>query len=213
MEVPVSPAQIGVMKHSILIAGILAAGMTAHARDSRPAHVTVYVSGDDWPPIAVDFWARDTVTSMYARIGIRLAWRNDTPVRPAASSSPVTIQIRFAREAPSGVSKNALARALPFGEEGVAIHVMYDRIRWVARRSNRESPILAHVLAHEIGHVLQGTDAHAPTGVMKAQWNGQDCDAMDKRSLEFTSVDVEMIKDGLEKLKAEHANSSPDAPR
>jgi tetratricopeptide (TPR) repeat protein len=192
------------MKTAMLIAGILAAGLTAHARDPKPVDVTVYVNGDDWPPILVDRRARDTVTWMYARIGVRLAWRDDAP----GSGAVYGVQVRFAREASDGVSQVALARALPFGEAGVAIHVMYERIRFVARRSSQEAPILAHVLAHEIGHVLQGTNAHAPGGVMKAHWNGQDYDAMERKPLEFTSLDVDLIKDGLNLRKARSTGST-----
>jgi tetratricopeptide (TPR) repeat protein len=36
------------MKTTMLIAGILAAGLTAHARDPKPVDVTVYVNGDEW---------------------------------------------------------------------------------------------------------------------------------------------------------------------
>jgi hypothetical protein len=213
MEVPVSRAQSEAMKTSMLIAGILAAGIAAHAKDSKPPDVTVYVNGDSSAPSSVDQGARSTVTWMFARVGVRLVWRDGEPRTGAASGSPVTIQVRFSREAPAGVSQDALARALPFGEEGVAIHVMYDRVRWVARRSSREAPILAHVLAHEIGHVLQGTNGHAQTGVMKAHWNGQDYDAMEKKPLEFTSLDVELIKDGLNLRRARNASSSPEALR
>jgi hypothetical protein len=46
------------------------------------------------------------------------------------------------------------------------------------------------VPAHEIGHGLQGTDGHAETGVVKEHWNGQDYDAIEKKPLEFTSLDA-----------------------
>ena len=213
MEVQVSPPQIGAMKTSMLITGILAAGMTAHAHDPKPADVTVYVNGTDLPPLPVDVRARDTVARLYARIGIHLARRNDAPRRSTASGSPVTVQVRFIREEPDGASREVLARAWPFREEGIAIHLMYSRIRWVAAGSGREAPILAHVLAHEIGHVLQGTNWHAPTGVMKAHWSAQDYDAMGWEPLEFTSLDVELIKDGLSLRRARNAGSLTGALR
>lgn len=81
---------------------------------------------------------------------------------------------------------DALAFALPFTDGTTAFTVMYNRIQFVAGRSGREQAILAHVLAHEIGHVLQRTDRHVGTGVMKAYWNGHDHDAMEKKPLEFT---------------------------
>jgi hypothetical protein len=63
MEAPPSHAQSERMKPSILIAGILVAGLAAaHARDSKPADVTVYVNGDNAAPGSVYYPARATVT-------------------------------------------------------------------------------------------------------------------------------------------------------
>jgi len=36
------------------------------------------------------------------------------------------------------------------------------------------SSLLGHVMAHEIGHLLQGTTQHSESGIMKARWTGQD---------------------------------------
>jgi hypothetical protein len=213
MDVLLSPAQSEGMKTSFLMAGILAAGLTVYAKDSKPPDVTVYVKGDSTAPSTVDQGARNTVTWMFARVGVRIVWRDGEPAAGTAPGSPVIIQIRWIKESPAGVSAEALARALPFGEQGVAIDIMYDRIRFVARRSSREAPLLAHVLAHEIGHVLQGTNGHAFTGVMKAHWNGRDYDAMEKKPLEFTSVDKDLIADGLHLRKARKAGLSLDALR
>lgn len=198
---------------AVLLYSATPSGIAAHARDSQPSDVTVYVNGDNKAPGAVDQEARATVTWMFARVGVRLAWRDGEPRTGPASGSPVTVQIRFVERDPDDTRREALACAMPFAKEGVAIYVMYDRIRWVARRSSREAPILAHVLAHELGHVLQGTNVHAQTGIMKAQWNGQDYDAMQRKPLEFTRVDIEMIRDGLNLRKAPNAGSSPAALR
>ena len=202
------------MKHSMLIAGILvAAAVTAQARDPKPVDVMIYVKGDNKPPGSVDFGARATVTWMYARIGVRLVWRDGELGSSAASGSPVMIQLRFTEELRGDLSPEALAYALPFGYGRTAITVTYDRISFVACRSSRAQAILAHVLAHEIGHILQRTNGHAETGVMKAHWKGQDYDAMSVKPLEFTSVDVDLIKEGLNGLKARAASLSEKASR
>jgi hypothetical protein len=158
------------MRHFMQIPGILVlAGMNVQAaQDSRPADVTVYVNGDDFPPIRIDFGARAAVTGMYARIGIRLAWRHDAPRNSAVNGSPIPIQMRFASKSPENVSREALAFARPFADGVNGITVIYERIRTATGGSTRVQSILAHVLAHEIAHVLIGTDGHAETGIMKA---------------------------------------------
>ena len=54
-----------------------------------------------------------------------------------------------------------------------------------------------HILAHEIGHVLLGTDSHSPTGLMKPGWNSLDLGAMLASRLEFPRCDSEMIRNNL----------------
>jgi hypothetical protein len=185
------------MQHRILAAGILAAALTADARSTKPADVTICVVSEDGAPSSVTQKARATVSWMFARIGVNVRWQSGVLKTISSDGRPLTIQVRFAREAPAGVPPEALANALPFGKEGVAVTVMYERIRSVARRSSQEAAILAHVLAHEIGHVLQNTNWHARDGVMKAHWSGQDFDEMERKPLEFTPQDIALIRDGL----------------
>jgi len=189
------------------IAGILVlAGMNVQAaQDSRPADVTIYVNGDDFPPIRIDFGARATVTRMYARIGIRLAWRHDAPGKGTVHGSPVPIQMRFASKSPEYVSGEALAFARPFADGVNGITVIYERIRTATGGPSRVQSILAHVLAHEIAHVLMGTDGHTGTGIMKAQWNETDYAEMKKKPLEFTPNDLDLIVKGVAAWKSQIA--------
>ena len=126
----------------------------------------------------------------------------------AASGSPVAIQMRYASENERHC-QDSLGFALPFADGTTAITVMYNRVQFVTDKPTRQQAILAHVLAHEIGHVLQRTNQHAQTGVMKAHWNGQDYDAMEKKPLEFTPDDVDLIVRGLTARKAQAAGGPP----
>jgi hypothetical protein len=189
------------------IAGILLlASMNVQAaRDPRPADVTIFVSGDDYPPAAVEFGARGAVSWMYAQIGIRLAWGSGSPPKGDVHGSPVSIQVLFAKDRPNNATPEALAFALPFADRATIITVMYDRIRSIAARPASAQAILSHVLAHEIGHVLMASDGHAGTGIMKAHWNGQDYAAMARKPLEFTPDNVELIVKGLTLRKSRNA--------
>ncbi len=195
MEIQVSLAHIDAMYASMLTAGML-------AMVGLPPDVMVYVKGESTASNAADHGARATVKWMFARIGVRLVWRDGELGTSPAPGGPVLIQVRFSVSEPKAASPNALAIAMPFGSGATAITVLYDRIRMAAGSSAREPYILAHVLAHEIGHVLQNTNWHSQTGVMKAHWNRQDYDAMGRKPLEFTSDDVDLITQGLQALKA-----------
>jgi len=84
---------------------------------------------------------------------------------------------------------------LPF--EGKHIVVFWDRVRH--KVSPAQAPfLLAHVLVHEITHILQGVDWHSETGVMKAAWDADEIREMMRRPLGFTELDVNLIRRGLE---------------
>ena len=57
--------------------------------------------------------------------------------------------------------------------------------------------VLAHVLVHEITHVLQRIDRHSDSGVMKAHWTLRDYAQMEKDPLPFAAEDIQLIKMGL----------------
>jgi hypothetical protein len=90
-----------------------------------------------------------------------------------------------------------LASAAPFGGGARNVTIDYGRIRGVAGRVAREQAILAHVVAHELGHILQGTDWHADTGIMKASWRQSDYEDMQRGPLAFTDEDIRLIGRGV----------------
>ena len=62
---------------------------------------------------------------------------------------------------------------------------------------NQVHAVLAHVLVHEITHILQGLSRHSESGVMKARWDSQDFAQMSWKPLPFTAEDVDLIQRGL----------------
>jgi hypothetical protein len=57
--------------------------------------------------------------------------------------------------------------------------------------------VLAHVLAHEIAHILQGCSRHSVSGLMKARWNADDFTAISRNELRFAPEDIELIYLGV----------------
>src|ERR1022692_2423743 len=70
-----------------------------------------------------------------------------------------------------------------------------ERVRQLHRNGTRLA--MAHVLVHEITHVLEGISRHSSTGIMKAQWNKNDFFEMRRKPLPFAQEDVNLIYDGL----------------
>ncbi len=133
--------------------------------------------------------AETTATGMLiAEISVEIVWRPDRACPPDA------IRISFADRANRNFRSAALAYALPY--EATHIQVFYDRLR---QHPTRLQPVLlAHVLVHEIAHILQGVSRHSPSGIMMARWGSSEYDEMVVKPLRFTDEDIRLIRLGLQ---------------
>ena len=149
--------------------------LTVYLRLRAPDRYTV-------TPLAQELAAR-----MFSDIGISLEWKTREPA--AGSSQPIIIELVSAT--PQNLMPGALAYALPY--EGSHITVFLDRIE------TTESPaiVLAHVIVHEITHIVQRVSRHSETGVMKPHWTSHDYSEMRRRPLPFTTEDLCLIYNGL----------------
>ena len=103
------------------------------------------------------------------------------------------IRVRIVSHGGGGFSPDALAYARPNGEYA---EVFWDRIQ--AESPTHTEALLAHVLVHEITHVLQGVARHSETGVMKAHWDAADMGQLAWKPLPFAPEDVNLICAGLD---------------
>jgi hypothetical protein len=150
------------------------------------------------------------VTQMFAGIGIRIAWHGYASSCPM-SDQPIIINIGI--HTPKAYFPAALGFALPY--EGGHIRVFYDRVRTATPQAGvtqpgRAADLLAHVLAHEITHILQVSNSHSDLGVMKAKWSDHDYAQMRRTPLAFTDYDVKLIRRGLEVRKFRLDNGTLD---
>ena len=129
------------------------------------------------------------VSQMFASIGLAITWRNG--VRDCGAHE---IRVDLRHDTPPSLKPGVLAYARPY--EGTDIEVFYGRIsgNW---ESCRVAVILAHVLAHEITHILEGINRHSRYGIMKAHWDAPDYFQMRFKPLEFAPEDIHLIYIGL----------------
>ena len=129
-------------------------------------------------------------SSMFLSAGVKLEWHAEAGF---CKGNPDAMVVSFMTSTPKAFHPGALAYALPY--EGVHIQVFYDRI---AQADPDLAPsLMAHVIVHEITHILQGIDRHSASGVMKAVWSSSDYTLMKRGMLRFTTADVEMIHNGF----------------
>jgi hypothetical protein len=140
--------------------------------------------------------AQSTVKAIYSEIGVHIVWRSARSAPGGCSKQPLSRQIvvTLREKTPPGPTPDALAMAYPFSAEGPCVTLLMDRLEPMALKNPlRTGFLLGHVLAYEIGHVLQGIDRHSELGVMKSRWSETEIITMSKHPLQFTSLDLRLI--------------------
>jgi len=185
---------LNVAMAALILTGICPPSRAA-VQASQPGAVTVCM--DRAAPISA-IQAQEIAGRVFARIGVALDWRRACRNCPAEA-----IVVAVTTNTPNGLLPGALAYSLPY--EGTHIGVFFDRVHERAlHQIDLERDLLAHVLVHEITHILKGTDGHSDSGVMKARWDQKDYDRMRGDRLAFTPADVTLIRIGMA-ARAAHA--------
>jgi hypothetical protein len=173
----------------------------------RGADVTLLMTEQTIVPNFVRLAATDQATRMFAGIGVRLESKKQNR---QSRGDGIVVQVRFIDDTPG--HPGALAFSNPFDPVPL-VTVLYGRILFATERSpERRAAILAHVLVHEIGHLLMRTNAHSADGVMKAHWSNTDQTRMAYRPLPFLPHDVDMILRGLALSSATPILKPPTVP-
>ena len=173
------------MKIMAMAAMAAMVGMSARAERK----VAVYVSNDAAPSRVVQT-AEVIAAGMFSTSGVRIEWHGHAPDSGQLPAGAIAISL--AAQTPATLLPGALAFARPY--EGIHITVFWDRIQ---QRPAPAAVILAHVLVHEITHILEGVDRHSDTGIMKARWTSHDYAAMAWKPLPFAPEDLLLVHIGL----------------
>ncbi len=166
---------------------------TLYAQNQRPT-VMLELHNLQAPFAAINS-ARAAATQIYAGIGIQLEW--STKAAPADGA----VSIELDTPTPNRFHPEAMAYASPYGTSEPRIHVFLDRVQ----RSGGALPpgvLLGYVIAHELGHVLEGIDRHSTEGIMQAHWEHVQLEQMAMRQFPFSPEDAELIRAGVARRMA-----------
>ncbi len=179
----------GMLLGFVLSAGLLPAAVTVHIVDNVPVAPAVTVR------------ATHEASRILAGVGVTVEWKTGAPrhdIREEAQCPSqggrvivLTIAGNTFRNVPAVARANANLRTN-------SITVFWGRMYDISENWPSFLPtFLAHVMVHEITHVLEGVDRHADSGVMKARWDFEDFHEMEERTLSFTPLDVQLIRNGM----------------
>jgi len=175
------------------------AGICANSKDPAPK-IRVCVNSSTYASAFVLARAEAITSRMFAGAGVALEWHFVAPAVCREPEQTRTVILDFAANTPPSEHPGAMAYAQLY--EGVHITLLYDRIEKNADGPNQTSTLLAHVITHEITHLLQGVSRHSQTGVMKEHWDAHDFAQMAYKPLPFTQEDQDLIQLGLRRLAA-----------
>ena len=185
------------IKSKVATLAILAAA-TCAAREAQ-RKVTVCVSDITLDPgVVAMIQAQATASEMFAAIGVKLDWR-------CPKSGQWAIVISLNAGTPANRKPGELAHTSP--KEGTHIVIFSDCVREV--RPDKFSVVLAHVMVHEVTHILQGICRHSTSGLMKARWDDYDFLQMAWTPLPFTKHDIDLIQRGLDAREARLTSATP----
>jgi hypothetical protein len=148
--------------------------------------------------------ALDKAQVIFGDAGVRVIWLR-CPAEANQAAQPGLCQaddtkklfLRIVRQPVSGFgSPHALGQAFS-GEVGSQYAtVFHDRVLAMAasHKPGTEALVLGHVIAHELGHLLLGTSAHASFGLMAAGWSAVDLERAPAGLLEFSSTEAATIR-------------------
>lgn len=182
------------MKTCWVIGIVMAAAMQAQPQDCK---VDVYLARGVPMPGGMLLDASTRAAQMFREIGVDVRMRIGRPGRNPSNSCSAPIVVEFETAAGYYGGPSELARATPYKGSGTCIHVFIDRVLEEGRDRGLSNALLAHVLTHEITHVLEKIARHSEEGVMKARWSMKDYDRMKDHPLPFAPVDVDLIRMGL----------------
>jgi len=194
--------------------GMLLPVVLGHPAGAQGPRLNVTVHSFDYSgtPSAAIAEAQRAAAMTFLQAGIHILWLNCPVAGSQSASVPdceartdathfvlVVLPERMARRIATDSRQFGLAVLNPEG--GFPNHAYVFLHRAVDLAKNELLPwtaILGHLIAHELGHLLLGTNSHFPVGIMRANWRPAEIKQALMGNLSFTPQQVERIRDDVQ---------------
>jgi hypothetical protein len=185
------------------------------AANSSP--VTVSIHNDAAIPTGVLLDAEAEASRIFSHSGLEIRWLNCPlpavgPVDPAqceAADFPLHLQLRIAKHSLNLNEFTLGVSYLSADGTGCYADLFYDRAQHLHEISRMSlASIVGHAIAHELGHLLLGTNSHSPTGIMRAHWQPADLASASKGALLFSTLESRAMKNKLDPWRTQARDTS-----
>jgi len=182
--------------------------------------VTVSVHNDAGIPSATLRAAEAEASRLFQQSGIELTWLNcplpaegpEDPAQCRTAEFPAHLQLRIARRSRNLSGITFGISYLSADGSGCYANLFYERIEEMHERSRVNLPsLLGDVAAHEIGHLLLGTNSHAASGIMRARWQNEELGSISTGTLFFSEAESRQMRSKLATWQAKRKDDLPVA--
>jgi len=193
------------------------AGSTIGSNEANETKITIRFFNYAPIPTRILDEARERVTAIYHRSGIAIDWV-ECPVRdqdpsgfPACTEvwDTTHLFLHLLTQAAKTIRVEKVGESLLSARMA---NIYWNRVRQQAESVQVElDRILAHTIAHEVGHLLLGSNSHAPTGIMVGKWSRQDLISISQFGLSFTAQQSEFVRGEVQRrIKKQPMNQTVD---
>ncbi len=143
---------------------------------------------------------------VFRQSGIEAKWLNcplpaDGPEDPAqcrTAEFPAHLQLRIARRSRNLSEITFGISYLSADGSGCYANLFYQRVEEMHERSRVNlASLFGDVAAHEIGHLLLGTNSHAANGIMRARWQNEELRSISTGTLFFSEAESRQMRSKL----------------
>jgi hypothetical protein len=174
--------------------------------DSGASRVTVAIYDDVGLSSRLLAKAEDETSRVYQKAGVAISWivckssnlRIELDLRCQDPPSAMHLNLRIvphSRNFSDGVFGVAFLSAEGTGAYG---DVFYDSVEELDRDWHVGlARVLGHVMAHELGHLLLGSNAHSRQGIMCPSWHGDELHLASRGTLLFSKDQSRFMRERL----------------
>jgi hypothetical protein len=178
MATATTTAKAAAVVVAAMVASAMGTGQAVAASPDMPT-VVLHVAALIEVPADQLADAQKTASQTYAHIGVRLVWTGGF-ARTAAADGALHLDVILIGAAAAdrmNANRTAFGQAIRAAQRA---YIYLGRIVDHARHTSVDPAwVLALVLAHEVGHMLLPEYSHAPSGLMRATWDGRIVDVPD----------------------------------
>ena len=184
----------------ILVLGLAIQSHAAGSRQDNP-QLRVFVIDDAGSPQLLPD-AERTASRVFLKTGVVVDWvhcSQPCPSRCSAEPQPGTLVIRVLLEPRTRPSEMFGVSFLGPDGSGAYADIFLAPIQRL-RESVTDisvSATLGAVMAHELGHLLLGSNAHSSQGIMQAHWQSEQLRDVGKGGMQFTPEQARRIHNKL----------------